>query len=172
MNQAIALSIAVMVMTGCSTVAKTVDGVEKAVGISEGAGEYPKNSALIPDATIKLSPSQTFALEKLLFTAAGAALLYYVYDPLAPNWAIEEAQYADDVYRLSMKMKRYHNGGDGEAMRIFKRRATELKFARGYSDFEILEFQEGIESSTLAAQRYSEGIIRLVRANPRPFSPQ
>lgn len=158
----LALGIAVVALAGCGTIAKTVDRAEDVVGLDKAAGEYPKKSAIIPDATIKLSPSHAYTLEKLLISAAGAALLYYVYDPLAPNWSIEEAKYADDVYRLSMKMKRYHNGGDGEAMMIFRRRATELKYAGGYADFEILEFQEGIESSTLAAQRYSEGIIRLV----------
>lgn len=164
MKRVLAVGMAIVALAGCGTIAKTIDRAEDVVGLDKAAGEYPKNSALIPDATIKLSPSHAFTLEKLLFSAAGAALLYYVYDPLAPNWAIEEAKYADDVYRLSLKMKRYHNGGDGEAMMIFKRRATELKFARGYADFEIIEFQEGIESSTLAAQRYSEGIIRLVGA--------
>lgn len=157
------------ILAGCGTIANTVDRAERAVQLERAAGEYPKNSAIIPDATIKFTPNIAYSLEKLALAAGGAALLYYVYDPLAPNWSIEEAQYGDDVYRLSLKMKRFHNGGDGEAMMIFRRRANELKFARGYSDFEILEFQEGIESSTVAAQRYSEGIIRLVRANRAAF---
>lgn len=125
---------------------------------------YPKNAKLIPDVNIGLSPSHTVPLEKIVFSAAGAALLYYVYDPLAPNWSIEEAMLAEDVYRLSLRMKRFHTGGDGEAMMVLKRRATQLKYEKGFSDYQILEFSEGIESSTPVAQRFGEGVVRLVRS--------
>lgn len=92
-----------------------------------------------------------------------AAAIYLIYDPLAPNWELEEAKLSDDTYRLSMKMKRFHTGGSGEAMQILKRRATQLREEGGHVNYEILEYTEGIESRTLGAQRVAEGLIRVVR---------
>jgi len=96
--------------------------------------------------------------------ALGAAVaIYLIYDPLAPNWELEEAKLSDDTYRLSMKMKRFHTGGSGEAMQILKRRATQLREEGGHVRYEILEYTEGIESRTLGAQRVAEGVVRVVR---------
>jgi len=138
-----------------------------AAGCSGLSGTYPNDTTIIPDATIAVSPSNSFTLEQLAYSAAGAALLYYVFDPLAPNWTIEEAMLADDTYRLSMKMKRFHIGGDGEALLVFKRRAVQLQAEKGFADYRIVDFEEGIESSTPIAQRFSQGVIRLVRAPVR-----
>ena len=55
-------------------------------------------------------------------------------------------------------------GGDGEAIQIIKRRAMQLKRDRGFEDFRIVDYSEGIESSTPFTHRYSEGTIQLVRA--------
>jgi hypothetical protein len=126
--------------------------------------DLPSNASIIPPGSLKLSPTVAFSYEKLAMGAAGAALIYFVYDPLAPNWEIQEAFLGDDSYLLAMKMKRFHTGGDGEAMMLFKRRAAALRAAKGYRDYEILEFVEGIESSTPVAQRYSQGVIRLLKA--------
>jgi len=100
---------------------------------------------------------------KLNVALGAAAAIYVIYDPLAPNWELEEAKLSDDTYRLSMKMKRFHTGGSGEAIQIFKRRATQLREEGGHVSYEILEYTEGIESRTLGAQRVAEGLIRVVR---------
>ena len=93
--------------------------------------------------------------------ALGAALVVYLdYDPLAPNWEIEEAKLAADHFHLSMKMKRFHTGGSGEALQVLKRRANQLQHELGYAGYEIVSYTEGIESKTLAAQRVAEGTLR------------
>lgn len=97
-------------------------------------------------------------------------LLYFVYQPFAPNWSVEEARLNDDTYYIRLQAKRFRTGGDGEAMMVMKRRAKQLQHERGYASYKIVDFSEGIESSTPIAQRYSEGIFKLVRAdaaNPR-----
>lgn len=91
-------------------------------------------------------------------------ILYFVYQPFAPNWSVEEARLSDDTYYIRMLAKRFRTGGDGEAMMVLKRRAAQLQHERGYAGYKLLDFAEGIESSTPIAQRYSEGIFRLVKA--------
>lgn len=96
----------------------------------------------------------------------GVAAIYLIYDPLAPNWELEETKLSDDTYRLSMKMKRFHTGGSGEALQILKRRAVQLREAGGHAGYEILEYSEGIDSQTLAARRVAEGVVRVVPKAP------
>lgn len=120
-------------------------------------------SSFIPDKTIRLTPSIGIPLEGVLAGAVVAAIIYFVYDPLAPNWEIQEERLADDTFRLDLRMKRYHTGGGGEAMQVLKRRAASLKRQQGYADYQLLEFTEGIESKTLGAQRVAEGTIKLVQ---------
>jgi len=92
-------------------------------------------------------------------------ILYFVYQPFAPNWSVEEARLNEDTYYIRMQAKRFRTGGDGEAMMVLKRRATQLQHERGYVGYKLVDFVEGIESSTPIAQRYSEGIFRLVKAD-------
>jgi len=92
-----------------------------------------------------------------------AAAIYLIYDPLAPNWEIEEAKLAEDTYRFSMTMKRFHTGGAGESIQIMKRRATQLKSELGHGDYQIVEYTEGIESQTLGARRVAYGVIRFAK---------
>jgi hypothetical protein len=86
-----------------------------------------------------------------------------VYDPLAPNWEIEESKLNEETYRLSLKMKRFHTGGAGESLQIFKRRAVQLQFEQGYGGYQILEYTEGIDSQTIGARRVGEGVVRMVQ---------
>lgn len=92
-----------------------------------------------------------------------AAAIYVVYDPLAPNWEIEESRLNDDTYRFSLKMKRYHTGGAGESIQILKRRASQLQYEQGFESYHILEYTEGIDSHTLGARRVAQGTIKLVQ---------
>lgn len=94
----------------------------------------------------------------------GAALaIYLIYDPLAPNWEIEEAKLNDETYRFSMKMKRFHTGGAGESLQILKRRASQLQHENGHAAYQIVDYSEGIDSHTLGARRVAEGVIRFVK---------
>lgn len=92
-------------------------------------------------------------------------MFYFVYQPFAPNWSVEEARLNEDTYYLRLQAKRFRIGGDGEAMMVLKRRATQIQHERGYTGYRMIDYQEGIESGTPVAHRYSEGIFRLVKAD-------
>ncbi len=96
---------ATVLVTGCS---------------STGSGGSP----LIPNKALQLTANTSVSLSTLASAAVIAAAVYVVYDPLAPNWEIEESRLNDDTYRFSLKMKRYHTGGAGESIQILKRRAS------------------------------------------------
>jgi hypothetical protein len=83
-----------------------------------------------PDPTVSVEPGKAIALvgavgyaasaytgpaANLGMAAAGAIIAYVVYDPLAPNWTIEEQMVASDTYLLSMRAKSFRTGGDGES---------------------------------------------------------
>lgn len=124
-----------------------------------GCGGTP----LIPNETIQLTAKTGISLSSLATAAVVGAAIYMVYDPLAPNWEIEESRLSPDVYRFSMKMKRYHTGGAGESVQILKRRASQLQYENGFASYQILEYTEGIDSQTIGARRVAEGTIRLVQ---------
>ena len=120
-------------------------------------------SPLIPDKSIQLTATTSVSLATLATAAVVGAAIYFVYDPLAPNWEIEESRLNDDTYRFSLKMKRYHTGGAGESIQILKRRASRIQYEQGFSGYQILEYTEGIESQTVGARRMAEGTIKLVQ---------
>ena len=120
-------------------------------------------SPIIPNKAIQLTAKTSVSLANLATVAVVAAAIYVVYDPLAPNWEIEEARLNDDTYRFSLKMKRYHTGGAGESIQILKRRASQLQFEQGFGSYQIVEYTEGIDSQTIGARRVAEGVIKLVQ---------
>jgi hypothetical protein len=124
-----------------------------------GCGTTP----LVSKNSIQLTPTTSLSMSTLATVAVVGAAIYLVYDPLAPNWEIEESKLSPDVYRFSMKMKRYHTGGAGESMQALKRRASQLQYENGFASYQILEYTEGIDSHTIGARRVAEGTIRLVR---------
>jgi len=117
----------------------------------------------VANKTFQLSSSSVLSVSPLTSALAAVAAIYVVYDPLAPNWEIEESRLNDDTYRLSLKMKRYHTGGAGESIQILKRRASQLQYEQGFANYQILEYTEGIDSQTTGARRVAEGTIRLVQ---------
>lgn len=148
------LSLAVLVLAACGTTS---------------SGDWPEAGTLIPRGTVRLSPNVAYSYEVL----AGAAAFYAIYDPLAPNWSIKEKALSDEVFYLALRAKSFRIGGDGEAMLVFRRRALQLQREKGFASYRILDFSEGIESSTPLTQRYSEGTIQLVRADPgTPATPK
>lgn len=90
-------------------------------------------------------------------------LAYLIYDPLAPNWDIQETRVSEDVFHMQLRMKRHHKGGEGESILILKRRAAQLQRELGYGSYRILEYSEGIDSQAMGARRFGEGSIQLVR---------
>ena len=144
MKVAALMLVAAVAITGCS---------------STGSAASP----LIPAKSIQLTTTTSVSLSTLATAAVVVAAIYFVYDPLAPNWEIEESRLNDDTYRFSLKMKRYHTGGAGESIQILKRRASKIQYEQGFSGYQILEYTEGIESQTIGARRMAEGTIKLVQ---------
>lgn len=131
--------------------------------LAAGCSTSPTSGTpLIPDKTIRLTSSLNLPLASVASGALAAAAIYFIYDPLAPNWEIEESRLGDDTFRLSLRMKRYHTGGAGESIQIFKRRAEQLQSQLGYSGYQLVEYTEGIDSQTLGARRVAEGKVKLV----------
>lgn len=120
-------------------------------------------SPLLPDKAIQLTAQTSIKLASVATAFAVVGAIYLVYDPLAPNWEIEESRLNDDTYRFSLKMKRYHTGGAGESIQILKRRASQLQYEKGFASYQILEYTEGIDSQTIGARRMADGVIRLVQ---------
>ena len=104
-----------------------------------------------------------YPLDKTVYWGAWVAVAYLVTDPWAPNWEIQEARFPENHVHFLMSMKRYYSGGAGEARLVFNRRAKELVRAGGFSNYEVVEYSEGMESSVLGAQRTVEGVIRLTK---------
>ena len=123
-------------------------------------------SSIIPNKTIYLTSRASISLASVATGAAVLGAANLIYDPLAPNWEIEETRVSEDSYRFSLKMKRYHTGGAGEALQILKRRAAQLQQEQGFASYQIMEYTEGIDSQTIGARRIADGVIRLVQAQP------
>lgn len=135
-------------------------GSQAPIELSESVVVSPETAAVA--AGLALSDTVTL-FKQSLFTPIEAALFYIIYDPLAPNWRIQEQQLNKETFYLSMRAKSFRTGGDGEATLIFKRRALKLQREKGYSGYRILDYSEGIESSTPLTHRFSEGTIQLVK---------
>lgn len=134
-----------------------------------------------PNPTLSVEPGKAIALvgavgytaehytgpaANLGLAAAAAVVAYVIYDPLAPNWSIEERLIGSDTYVVSMRAKSFRTGGDGESGLILRRRALQLQQQRGFLAYRILDYSEGIESSTPFTHRFAEGVFQLVRRDP------
>jgi hypothetical protein len=156
------------------------------VGCTSIPPNIPPSGSIVPgEGKVQVTPSVSYTYEELAIAPVVAwslkgilensldqleifqqpLILYFVYQPFAPNWSVEEAKLDDNTYYLRLQAKRFRIGGDGEAMMVLKRRALQLQHARGFSGYRILDYSEGIESSTPVSQRYSQGIVQLVRAD-------
>lgn len=133
------------------------------LAVCVGCSSSPDRGApLIPNKVIPIGGGRAVSLFDLVSTVGAIAVIQYFYDPLAPNWEIEETRLTEDTFAYSLKMKRYHTGGAGESMQVLKRRATQIQQELGYNSYQLLEYNEGIESQTLGARRVAEARIRFV----------
>ncbi|HOY00575.1 hypothetical protein [Zoogloea sp.] len=128
-------------------------------------GEPPHDWLLLPAAAVAAVHSGYIKIPAAL---AGVAV-YALVDPLAPNWAMQEARLAEDRFRIVLRMKALHAGGDGEARQVFARRAAQLASQPGFEAYDIVSWEEGIESTRPFAQRVAWGEIRL-RRQPVPMA--
>jgi hypothetical protein len=125
-----------------------------------GAAGTAATGLILPSLRSSIGESATGAG---LAAAVAGSLLYFLYDPLAPNWTIREQALDDETYHLSLRAKNFRVGGDGEPMRIIKRRALQLQREKGYAGYRLDDYSEGIESATPFTYRVSEGTIQLVK---------
>ncbi len=134
-----------------------------ACSLAVGGCSTSPTSPLIPNKSLYLTATNSISMSTIVTALAVIGAIYLVYDPLAPNWEIEESRLNEDTYRFSMKMKRYHTGGSGESLQILKRRASQLQYEQGFAEYHIMEYTEGIDSHTIGARRVAEGTIKLVQ---------
>nr|MBL8455107.1 hypothetical protein [Zoogloeaceae bacterium] len=93
---------------------------------------------------------------------SAALVAYAIYDPLAPNWTIEVVPRNETRARIDMRLRKLITGGEGEARVVFMRNAQDYAEEQGFAGFEILRYEEGLESTRPFAQRYATGDIKLV----------
>lgn len=99
---------------------------------------------------------------------AGGLIAYAIYDPLAPTWVIEAVRVDDERVRFDLRMKSLISGGDGEARQVFIRNARQLAEAEGFAGYDVIRFEEGIDSTRPFARRVASGEIRLARSRMWP----
>lgn len=85
-------------------------------------------------------------------------------DILVPGWIVEATQVAEDRFRLDLRMRTLITGGDGEAREVFMRGARDVVDTGGYVGFDIVRFEERIDSGFLFGRRSASGEIRVVRS--------
>lgn len=139
-------------------------------GCSSISGSYPRAAPLLPDASVRLSAGTTLTVEEVVGIGIAGALIYVVYDPLAPNWRIEEQAIDSERYQLALRAKSFRIGGDGEAAQIFRRRAQQLQREKGYAAYRIVDYVEGVDSGTPFTHRTAQGLIQLVGAGASPVA--
>ncbi|QID18372.1 hypothetical protein G3580_12420 [Nitrogeniibacter mangrovi] len=149
-----AVPIALLVLTGCST-------IDRLPGPGEGASSQ---WLLAPAAAIMVMQQGTLDMPDI----AMGVTLWALVDPMAPNWQIQAAQLDERHVRFSLKHKLLHTGGDGEARLVLRRNAEHLAFEQGFSDYEILRYEEGIDSTRPFARRVVTADIRLLKGRALP----
>lgn len=135
-------ALALAALAGCSTT------------MSSDATDY-----LVPNKSVNISPSLTPSIEGLV----AGAIVFFVIDPLAPNWQIQQSQLAPERFELALMKKRFTTGGDGEAWQVFQRRAAQIARDSGAPGYRVVEFSEGVESQTLIARRVARGVVEIAR---------
>ncbi|WP_408003472.1 OmpA family protein [Pseudothauera nasutitermitis] len=99
---------------------------------------------------------------------SGALIAYAIHDPLTPNWQISASRSEEEVWQLDLRMKRMVTGGEGEARQVFQRAARQLVAEGGYAGFDVLRYEEGVDSQRPLARRIAQGEIRLVGSRQFP----
>ncbi len=141
-------------------------------GCASDGGPQPSARALELSAPVALAAGAVWMASDLAYLEpeylAGMLVAYGIYDPLAPTWKIDVSRVGEDRLRMDLRMKALATGGDGEARRVFLRNAREVVEAGGFAGFDVLRYEEGIESTRPFARRFASGEIRLVRSQIFP----
>lgn len=122
---------------------------------TQGSNQAP----LVPNDVITVVAGPGGTITAGAAVAIGTA--YLIYDPLAPNWEMQERRLEERRFYLSLLMKRFNTGGDGDALSIVKRRAQDLVTANGMGYYKIESLEQKIDSQTIGARRTAEAVIVL-----------
>ena len=115
----------------------------------------------LPDNPVMITSDYQPAVESLVVALAIGAVAYYVIDPMAPNWEVKTARIDTARVEISLRKKRFSNGGDGEAIALFKRHAGDLAARSGASGYILVSYTEGIDSEMAGARRVARGVVQL-----------
>ncbi|QDF98153.1 hypothetical protein CJ010_17205 [Azoarcus sp. DD4] len=152
------LAMLTLLAAGCST----MDEYRPQVVAHGGTAAGLAGSALLTMKTMK-----EIGISNPVFLS-GALVAYGIYDPLAPTWELDASLAGEEVWRLDLRMKRFVTGGEGEARQIFMRNARRVAEEGGYAGFDVLRYEEGINSERPFARRTASGEIRLVKSRQFP----
>ena len=86
----------------------------------------------------------------------------------SPAWDLGVVRLDAERVRFYLRMKSLVTGGEGEARQVFARAAQRFADAGGFAGFEVVRFEESVESSWPFAQRLAVGEVRLVRSRIWP----
>lgn len=100
--------------------------------------------------------------------AAGALIAYAIYDPLAPTWQVRATRLDEMRTRLDLEMKSLATGGEGEARQVFQRNARRLAESGGFAGYDVVAYEEGVESTRPFARRVASGEVRFIRSRTWP----
>ena len=101
---------------------------------------------------------------RLLDVAAIAGIGYLVYEASGKSvWEAETHSAGIDLFRVTLKRKRFADSGDGEARLLFRRHAERITAAQSCSGYRIVEFHERYDSMLIGSQRVAEGLIACLR---------
>ncbi|MDX5362862.1 MAG: hypothetical protein LPJ91_01725 [Pseudazoarcus pumilus] len=85
-------------------------------------------------------------------------------DLMIPGWEVKVTQVDEQRFRLRLRMRPLLTGGDGEARTAFLRSAREIVDAGGYAGYDVLRYEESIDSGMFFARRGASGEIRVVQS--------
>ena len=153
---------ALLVLVACSVLGCASE--REGPGLLDRAAEVPGPIAGAVGAVWMASELEYLEPEYL----AGMLVAYAIYDPLAPTWKIDVSRAGEDRLRMDLRMKSLVTGGEGEARQVFLRNARQVVEAGGFAGFDVLRYEEGIESTRPFARRFASGEIRLVRSRAFP----
>jgi hypothetical protein len=141
------------------------------VGACSTGQTYPHGWSLIPDVSVNVAQGSQIALADLVVGAVVLGVAYTVIDPLAPNWSLQETRLSPDTVKLELTMKRFHQGGEGEAMQVFRRRAESLVRESKAESYTIARYEEELESNWIS-RRFARGEIRLAGLSDASGKPE
>ncbi|TVO63090.1 hypothetical protein [Denitromonas ohlonensis] len=147
------LAITALVVAGCSSIP------------NPSLGEGPSTQWLLaPAAAITVIESGYTTNAHIAGMVAGWALL----DPLAPNWQIQATRIDERNVRFRLQHKLLHTGGEGEARQVLRRNAERITQEEGFSEYEIVRLEEGVDSTRPFARRTMVADVRMLRGRSLP----